>query len=583
MQIPILIAVGLSILALIIGVGMGDFRQPEWEATFRTAPQGFWYVFAVFFPAVTGFTAGIGMSGDLKDPQKSIPLGTMGAIFTGLGLYILIPIVLSISGLMTPELLANSGVETWTTVAFLGAWLIYPAIWGAILSSVFGSVLSGPRVLQALANDGLAPTVFSKLSKTGQPALATWTSGGIALLAVMMGGLNTVAQFVSILFLTLYVMVNVSAVVEKLVGDPSYRPTIRVHWVISLLGAFGAIMVMFLISPIACLFALILEGLLYLFLRKRTLKKQWGDARAGFWFVFARYALMNHRPHGKKPRNWRPSILVFVGETTKRMGLLRLACWFSYKSGIVSATKLLTGDLVNDEFDLSAEENKMHNDIRKQGLRAFEEVHVVKEFESGAINVAQANGIAEVRSNTVLFGWSEKQERLISQLRITKALSKREISTVIAKLDWSHEPGQQKRIDLWWGGRRRNGDLMLLLAHLLNSNAPWKDASITVRSIVNSENEREDLIKKYSEIIPKTRIQANVEVVIRPPDLSYSQVILQYSSDADIVFMGLSIPESGQEMEYVQRLKELCDGLRTSIFVHNGETAVPVLLSLETI
>ena len=277
LQIPILILVGLSILALIIGVGVNGLKQPEWNASYHTAPEGFWYVFAVFFPAVTGFTAGIGLSGDLKNPQKSIPLGTMGAIITGIVIYLFVPVLLSVSILLPSTVLAGSGVEAWTSVAILGVWIIYPALWGAIFSSAIGSVLSGPRVLQALSNDGLAPAIFGKLSRNGQPAIATWVSGAIALLAVALGGLNTVAQFVSILFLTLYVMINLSAVVESLVADPYYRPTIRVPWYVSLLGMFGAMWVMYLISPIACIFALLLEGAIYVYLKSKTRFRKNGE------------------------------------------------------------------------------------------------------------------------------------------------------------------------------------------------------------------------------------------------------------------------------------------------------------------
>ena len=137
-------------------------------------------------------------------------------------------------------------------VAIFGGLLIYPGIWGAILSSAIGSVLGGPRVLQALASDGLAPRFLARLSPTGQPTVATLMSGAIALSAVALGGLNAVAQFVTILFLTLYILINLAAGTEKLVGDPSYRPTIHVPWWLSMLGALGTLVVMFLISPLAC-------------------------------------------------------------------------------------------------------------------------------------------------------------------------------------------------------------------------------------------------------------------------------------------------------------------------------------------
>ena len=581
LQIPILIAVGLSFLALIIGIASTGFQQPSFEPNYQTAPQGFWYVFAVFFPAVTGFTAGIGMSGDLKNPQKSIPIGTMGAILTGLTLYLLIPIFLSISSAMTPDELANSGVETWTKVALFGGILVYPAIWGAILSSTFGSVLSGPRVLQALAKDGLAPKVFTKVSKTGQPVRATLISGGIALLAVALGGLNTVAQFVSILFLTLYVMINLSAVIEKLVGDPSYRPTIKVPWFVSVAGAIGAILVMFLISPIACLFAVLFELALYLYLRRRTLQKEWGDVRAGFWFVLARYALINHRPHGRKSRNWRPSILVFVSNVAEDMGLLRLAGWLSHQSGIVTASHLEEDDLTTSAIDIAEMQKNMNEAIMKENLPAFSEVNVVKDFESGAIDIAQANGIAGIKSNTVLFGWTEDEKRLASMLRIIKALAKTNISTLITNLNWGHEPGQAKQIDLWWSGYDRNGDLMLLFAHLLQSNSPWGDATITIRSIVETKEEKKQMVSSFKTLIPKTRIKADVEVLIRDKEKSITEIILNKSRNATVTLIGLKSPDKGEELSYARKLKELAAGLKTTIFVHNGESTVPVLLSLE--
>ena len=581
LQIPILVAVVLSVIALAVGIFMGGLKQPEWEATYRSAPQGFWYVFAVFFPAVTGFTAGIGLSGDLKDPQKSIPLGTMGAILTGLLLYLLIPVLLSSSALLSPEYLSESGVESWTRVALFGGILVYPAIWGAILSSAFGSILSGPRVLQALANDGLAPKKFARLSKTGQPALATWVTGGVALLAVALGGLNTVAQFVSILFLTLYVMVNLSAVVETLVGDPSYRPTIRVPWYVSVIGAIGAVLVMFLISPWACLFAVLFEMALYLYLQTRKLKKEWGDVRAGFWFALARRALVNHRPQSGKPRNWRPSILTFVSDVKKDMELLRLACWFSHHRGIVSANHIEIGDLAKDDFEIEKLQTQMKTAIRLENLPAFSEVAVVKEFESGAINIAQANGIAGLKSNTVLFGWPEKEGRFASILRIALALNKPGISTLIAKLDWGHEPGQPKTIDIWWGGQRRNGDLMLLFAHLLGSNKPWKDAVITIRSIVVSEMEKPNMEEQLKAILPKTRIKAKIEVVTQQAGETFIDTIHRLSGNSTITFMGLEKPRLENEIEMAQKLKTLASGLKTTVFVHNAEARVPVLLSLE--
>ncbi|RKZ15533.1 Na-K-Cl cotransporter, partial [bacterium] len=452
LQIPIMIAVGLSLIALVISATSGGWRDPELLPTYRTAPEGFWYVFAVFFPAVTGFTAGIGMSGDLKDPQRSIPRGTLLAVATGVAVYSLVPFLLAYSARISPEELAGAGVGAWTRVAVFGAWLVYPGLWGAILSSAFGSALGGPRVLQALAHDGLAPRFLARLSPTGQPATATWISGAIAMLAVLLGGLNEVAGFVTILFLTLYVAINLSAAFERLAGDPSYRPTINVHWGVSLLGLVGAVAVMFLISPLVCLAALSLELLLYLYVRRLAMRKRWGDARAGLWLALTRYALLQLRSHERDPRSWRPHILVFVGDMVKRIALVRLANWFNEDRGIVTACRLLVGTLEEKTSEVAALEREMEEDLVKEGIVAFSEVNVVPDFSSGVVSVAQAHGIAGLHSNTVMFGWPEKAGRLESLLRSTTALSLLGKNTIIARPRWSGELKRRQQIDIWWRG-----------------------------------------------------------------------------------------------------------------------------------
>ncbi len=513
------------------------------------------------------------MSGDLKDPRRSIPRGTLYAVAIGTLIYLLIPVLLSLTKRVSPEELAEPGI-IWLKIAVLGGWLVFPGLWGAILSSAFGSVLGAPRVLQALASDGLAPSFMARLSKSGQPTIATWISGAIALLAVALGGLNAVAQFVTILFLTLYVTVNLSAAIEKLVGDISYRPTINVPWYVSLLGSAGAVVVMFLINPLACVAAIFLEALLYLYLRRRALRKQWGDVWAGLWMAAARFALVKLQDHSSDARNWRPHILLFAGDPLKRLSLVRLASWFNQNRGVVTVCQLLVGDLKEKHHDADLRRQDMKRDLEEAGLVAFAEVNVVETFESGLIYVTQANGIAGLQSNTVMFGWPRRIERLESQLKMMRAVSNVGKSTVIARVNWAHEPGQQKRIDLWWGGRQHNGDLMLLLAYLLSLNPEWAGTPIVIRAIARSEEERIEQEAGVKALLPETRINAETQIIVKPPDQTVTEVIQRISASASVVFLGLMEPEPGAEAEYAQRLADMVEPLQTTIFVRNaGEFA----------
>jgi len=571
LQVPILIAVGLSLIALLIGVFSGGLQAPEMVATYRTAPKGFWYVFAVFFPAVTGFTAGIGMSGDLKNPRRSIPRGTIFAVTTGTLVYLLVPVLLSLSARINPQQLATLGVETWIRIAFLGAALVVPGILGAILSSAFGSVLGGPRVLQSLAEDKLAPGFLAKISRTGQPTISTWISGAIALAAVSLGGLNSVAQFVTILFLTLYVMINLSAALEKLTSDTSFRPQINVPWYISLLGSLGAVVVMFLISPVACVVGVGFEIILYWLLREREMKKQWGDVRAGFWGTLARFALLKLKSHEKDPRNWRPHILIFAGEIKKRIGLVHLANFFNQGRGILTVCKLIIGNFNKTEINLEQETNRMDRYLEEQGISAFSEIDVVPDFETGVINISQANGIAGLQSNTIMFGWSEKKKRLISNLRIFRIISEFKKSSILVRINEFAFNETKERIDIWWRGKHSNGDLMLILAYLLNLNREWSKARIVIQTIIVERSDIEFMQNILEKMIQEIRIKAEPRVIVKPKEKSVTRIIHEYSHDADIVFMGLNLPEPGDEKEYVKRLDELSRGLKTTVFVRNGE------------
>ena len=574
LQVPILITVGLSVLALLIGVATGGFAEPEMQPHYeRSAPGGFWFVFAVFFPAVTGFTAGIGMSGDLKDPKRSIPKGTVLAVVTGALTYLTILGFLAISGRVSGEELAHidpAAPPIWTRIALLGPWLVFPGMWGAILSSAFGSALGGPRVLQALAGDGLAPRFLARMSRTGQPTIGTWVTGAIALVAVALGDLNAVGRWVTIFFLTLYVTINGSAALESLVRDPSYRPTIRIPWWVSLAGSLAAIVVMFLISPGACFAAIGLEILLYSGLRRRAFGASWGDVRAGMWAEIARVALLRLRGRTSRARNWRPNILLFTANPSSRTGLCRLANEFNQGRGITTVCQFIEGTLADVDVDVAERRREIDEALAADGLSAFAEVVVGPDFESGVVTTAQTNGVSGLESNTVLFGWPNGTEGLVRVLRIARAVSRRHISTLLARLPEATGPLEREAIDVWWRGKQHNGDLMLLLAHLLSLNPSWRRARIAVRAIVEDEADRGPMEQRLRHLLEEARINAEAHVLIKPPDRGVPELMHEASRKADLVFLGTAIPARGEELQVAERLKTLAAGFHTTVFVHNA-------------
>ena len=575
-QLPIMVLIFASLVALAMGAfaHSATVIQP---ALHHRGGVGFWQVFAVFFPAVTGVMAGLGLSGDLAKPSRSIPLGSIAASLVGFSVYLAIPFLLSMSA-SPAELRSNPLI--WTHIAVGGAFLIMPGLWGAIFSSAVGSMLGAPRTLQALAMDGLAPTKLSEAKEGSEPMLGIFVTIALALGAVFIGDLNRVAVVVTMFFLTVYGMVNLVAALETLSGSISWRPKIRVPWLLSLAGAAGCFAAMFLINAWASVVAISIELGLWLVLKRRERKSEWGDSRRDVYEALVRWALLQLRQRPMSARNWRPHVLIFAGNLLKRLDLLQFGHWFVQGRGVVTACELVIDDPLTCAVDTLERRALLEKKIAEEGLAIFPEVNVAAGLESGIIDVAQANGFAGIESNTIILGWRDESEKLAEFLRVAQALDRLKKSLIIAKTGsrmlMIRRP--QRQVHLWWGGLERNGDLMLLLAHLLTHNRDWRGSKITVLSIASSDLMQQQVENKLAKLLPQIRIEAEVKVLRKAKDQAIHELIRETSEEADLVFLGLASPADGEEQKYAERLIELTEGLDSFFLVKNSSLFVGELL-----
>ncbi|MDH3499919.1 MAG: Na-K-Cl cotransporter [Acidimicrobiia bacterium] len=567
LQLPIMGGILLSLLALAFGVVTSGGA----EGAVAAAPEGvigFWEVFAVFFPAVTGIMAGVSLSGDLEEPAKSIPWGTLVAVLVGFVVYLVV--VLALGTAADRQTLIDDNL-IWFTLAGGVSFLIFPGIWGAIFSSAVGSVLSAPRTLQAMVDDRVLPDVFGRsIGRIQGPGVPLLIALAVALGAVGLGDLNAVAPALTMFFLTTYGVVNLVAGVERLAGDPSFRPTWNVPWWASMAGALGCFWVMYLINPGALFVALAVEVGVYLAMRRRALVAPWGDLRRGALTSLVRSSVLQLRRLPKDPRNWRPNILLFAGSMSKRPELVRYANWLVQDRGILTVADLKVGAI--DELGPEVEQRsaELNAQIDEVGVQAFGEVSVVDDFVHGAITIAQANGIAGIETNTAMFGWSDKHERRASALTIIEALSNVGISSVICRPRPLQPLQGRREIHIWWGGLQQNGDMLVLFAHLLSLNPQWRNANISIKSVATSEmmlRRNEGLL---DEVIKNARISAAAQVMLKPADRSVQEVMAEQSASADVVFMGLRSVAPGTEAEYADRIEGLLCRLPTVMLIRSA-------------
>ncbi len=206
---------------------------------------------------------------------------------------------------------------------------------------------------------------------------------------------------------------------------------------------------------------------------------------------------------------------------------------------------------------------------------------MVRDVVDGIVDVAQANGMAGIESNTVLLGWPESPERLAVLLRVMRRLERLNKSLVIGRVqEQTASPrGRLQSVDVWWGGLQRNGDLMLLLAYLLTRNREWRDARLRILSVASNDLMKAETERALGQLLPEIRITADVDVLVKPAGTSISELIRSESAEADVVLLGLATPEEGKEEEYARRLFELSEGLPNFFFVKNASLFVGELVA----
>lgn len=581
-QIPLLVLVVVSLAALAIGA-LTAVKPTEIDPSLiQVSDIGFWVGFAVFFPAVTGVMAGLSLSGDLKNPSKAIPVGAILATVTGFIVYLAIPVLLDRA---TDAYSLQTDSLIWLKIAPFGAFLVLPGLWGAILSSAVGSVLGAPRTLQAVCRDQISGTRLNAfVSGENGIRVALILTSLIALAAVFLGDLNVVAQVVTMFFLTVYGTVNIVAGLESLSGDPSWRPRFRIPWALNIANGLACIWVMFLISPVASIIAISIEILLWLIFSRREQRATWGDARRGLYEAMLRWALIRLSHRSMSARNWRPHVLVFVDDARRKLDLIKFASWFSQNRGVVTVCELVVGNLLHDEIDVHERLGAIQDILKNEELTVFAEVDVVDNIIDGIADVSQANGIAGFSSNTIVLGWPRDPNMLSDLLITARKLEKIQKSVIIGKINPQHVfPVRKVRreIHVWWGGLKQNSDLMLLLAYLLTRNPEWRGSDLKILCAASNEFAQKNTGLYLEALLKDIRIEADCDVFIKPKDASISELIQSRSASADAVFLGLAIPEAGEEMEYIERLESLVGDLPIVFFVKNSCLFVGKLLANE--
>jgi len=520
-----------------VSLSDGNFRNMD----------SFFVVFAIIFPAFTGMTAGVGLSGDLKNPGKSIPIGTTIATFLGMIIYFFIAYKLFTSA-SADDLINNQFVMG--KIALYGVWIIPIGLAASTISSALGSVMVAPRTLQALAIDKSLPIskINNWLSKErkndNEPTNASLVTCMIAMVFVILGDVNAVAEIISMFFMVTYGSLNLISFLNHFGSSPSYRPSFKSKWYISLIGFIASIWIMFKINMPYAFSAIILMTVIYFYINS------YHKNRKGFTSIFANTIFQLNRNlqiYLQKQSNkkgiveWRPSAICISKNSFKRDNAFRLLNWISYRYGFGTYLHRIEGYYSKNTYKQSNIELKKLLANIGTNNSVYIDTIISPSYTSAIAQAIQIPGIAGMENNMVIFEYDKEEPEGLKDIIDNFGLVNAGNFDVCIYASDRKSINYKNGIHIWIKSTdNENANLMILLSFIILGHPDWKKGKIKIFDICK-EDKADEVRKELNDLVSTGRLpitSQNIEIVIQKENLAAKTIINEYSSDAGLTIIG---------------------------------------------
>lgn len=509
----------------------------------------FFTVFAIIFPAFTGMTAGVGLSGDLKDPGKSIPNGTIMATVVGMIVYVLLAFKLSSSA--SPAALADKDNLIMADIAWQGWWLIPLGMAAATLSSALGSIMVAPRTLQAIAKDRIFPARgvnywFAKgRGAKKEPFNASIITVVIAAVFIFMGAIDSVAEIISMFFMVTYGSLCLISFLNHFAADPAYRPRFTSRWYVSLFGAIACFGLMFFMNAAYAAIAVALMVALYFTISFiNSDKKSIAAIFQGVIFQFNRgLHIFLQKADKEQLRSWRPAAIALSDSTFKYLGLFELMRWTSQKYGFGTFIHHING-YISKKSVIDSEEikNKLIDVTGASKSKVYVDVIINNSFTSSLAQTLQMPSMAGIRNNLLMMEYTTSEKEKLASIVDDLSLVRSMKHDFVLLKNSERGFGLRKEIHIWITTRDfANANLMILLSYIISGHKDWKDSQIKIFASFADELVREESNKLFN-LIKTGQLPIssnNIKFVTANEQITEKELIMQESQYADLTVIGL--------------------------------------------
>ncbi|XP_058849900.1 solute carrier family 12 member 4 isoform X1 [Acipenser ruthenus] len=529
----------------------------------------------IFFPSVTGIMAGSNRSGDLKDAQKSIPVGTILAIITTSLVYFSSVVLFGacLEGVVLRDKFGDAVKKT-----LVVGTLSWPSPWVIVIGSFFStcgaglqSLTGAPRLLQAIAKDNIIPflRVFGHGKANGEPTWALLLTGLIAELGILIASLDMVAPILSMFFLMCYLFVNLACAVQTLLRTPNWRPRFKYyHWALSFLGMSLCLALMFISSWYYALVAMVIAGMIYKYIEYQGAEKEWGDGIRGLSLSAARYALLRLEAGPPHTKNWRPQLLVLLKLDedlhVKYPRLLTFASQLKAGKGLTIVGSVIQGNYLETFGEAQASEQAIKNMMEIEKVKGFCQVIVANKVRDGIAHLIQSCGLGGMKHNTVVMGWpygwrqSEDPRAWKTFINTIRCTTAAHLALMVPKnvsfYPSNHERFTEGHVDVWW--IVHDGGMLMLLPFLLKQHKVWRKCKMRIFTVAQMDDNSIQMKKDLAMFLYQLRIEAEVEVVeMHNSDISaytYERTLMMEQRSQMLRQMRLSSAERDREAQLVK-------------------------------
>ncbi|MBN1107407.1 MAG: amino acid permease [Bacteroidales bacterium] len=581
------VVVGLLFLSLLLFF----LGQTEYGAlTGKAIPSGelrnmddFFIVFAIVFPAFTGMTAGVGLSGDLKDPSRSIPRGTIVATIAGFFIYIAVVYKLAISA-SSEDLLADQLIMG--KIAIFGSVIIPLGLAASTMSSAIGSIMVAPRTLQALALDDSFP--LKKINRwlsqgrksDNEPANATLITVIIALLFVALGNVNAVAGIISMFFLVTYGSLCLISFLNHFGSSPSYRPSFRSRWFLSLTGFLIAVWVMFRISAPYALLSIVVMVILYLYISKYHREREGLEslfANALFQINRNLQVYLQRSESKKKLKEWRPSAICISKDSFIRARAFQLLNWISYRYGFGTYLHRIEGYYSRATSQRAAEElAKLIELYDTTNNHVYVDSLISPSYTSALAQAIQLPGIAGMENNMIIFEYDKENPEDLDSIIENTGLIRAGNFDICILASSRKEMNFKNGIHVWIDFEDpENASLLILLSFIIAGHPTWKKSNIKV-FMTCSPGKYDETRIRLTELVRSGRLPIttkNIEIFTKDQKLTLRDLINEKSAAAALTMIGFNPKQLKHDGE---SMLNGYDGTGTILFVnsHNQKEIV---------